>query len=99
MQKALDIKFHSKEHMLVIHVHKTGERKRKRKLKCLLMISGSFQSTDIAEPCNEREESWLTKVGKQRHREVKGLTENFSLTWVCMRLILAVLCPAAITAL
>lgn len=74
MQKALDIKFHSKEHMLVIHVHKTGERKR---MKCLLMISGSFQSTDIAEHCKEREESLLTKVGKQRHRELKGLTGNF----------------------
>lgn len=48
----------------------------REEFKCLLMISGSFQSTGITEYCKEREESLLTEVGKWRHREVKGQTEN-----------------------
>lgn len=81
MQKALDIKFHSKEHMFVMHVLKTGwgkgKEKKKKELEFLLIISGSFQSTDIAGYCKEREQSLLTKMGKKRHREVQGMAENF----------------------
>lgn len=68
VQKALDVRFHRKEHVC----NACAQNRKRTDLKCLLMKSGSFQSTGIIGYCEERGKSWLSKVGKQRCRKARA---------------------------